>query len=115
MIDQPLHSLPTTVTELNKLPLSQHILTLFEQENESPECTLVVVSLLLWATEHQYQDWQKGEMEVGAAIRASQNDPQATYWNLADERMMDATTLAEAAAVMASVMSDLLDDRSLPD
>ena len=114
MIDQPLTSLPTTVADLNSLPLSQHILTLFKQERETPESELAVVSLLVWASEHTYSNWHKGEMEAGAAIRASQNDPRATYWNLADERIMRATTLSQAAAVLASVMSDLLDDRSLP-
>ena len=102
------------IRALNSTLLSQHVARLMRREKAIQEAPLILVSLLVWAAEHTYADWYLGEYEVGEAIRATAVDPQALYDKLVDDRMMDSSSLKDAAAVLASRMSDVLDDRSLP-
>jgi hypothetical protein len=102
------------IRALNSTLLSQHVALLMKNEKAIQDAPLILVSLLVWAAEHTYADYSLGEYEVGEAIRATEVDPQALYDNLADDRMMNSQSLEDAAEVLASRMSDLLDDRSLP-
>jgi len=111
MTEYPPHSHPARVTRLNATPLSRHLASLLRQEGVSPQPHLLVpVELVYWMAEHHYANQTRGEMEAGAVGGAAQNDPEATYQNLTDDaRLMQATTLDEAAQVMAAILTQLLD------
>lgn len=99
-----------SVTRLNATPLSQHLASLLRQEGVSPEDHhLTLVDLLLWMVEHHYPNQLQGELEVGAVSMAAHDDPEAVYQNLVDDRMLQATTLDEAAQVMVASLTELLD------
>ena len=99
------------VAELNATPLSQHLASLMKAQRviPAPE-SLILVQLMEWSVKNHYQDITLGEMEYGSVVGAMEDDPEATYNNLADDpRYMEATTLDEAAAVLSSVLTQLLD------
>ena len=105
MTDQPQNSHQMIVQALNETPLSQHLISLglpLDPQN------LVILDLVHWATENHWANKLLGEMEAGAAGRAAAADPEATYENLADDRMLEAKTLDEASAVLVSKMQELL-------
>src|SRR2546427_1681886 len=108
MTDQPQTSAQTTVTDLNGLPISQHILTLFAQEKVTPESQLAIVSLVLWATENLAASGRWAEVVDGAAAWAVTSNPQAVYDDLADDRMLQTTTLREAGMMVLRHLADLI-------
>lgn len=104
-----------TLARLNATPLSRHVSTILDKHGiPNPPDSLALINLLAWASTDHYQDLIQGEMELGAAVRAASEDPEAVYDNLADDRMLDETTPTGLAEVLVSQMSDLLDGRSLP-
>jgi hypothetical protein len=108
----PTPSLPTAATTLNATPLSQNVAALLQAAKAPMDNPLVLVNLLQWAVENHYSAPSQGEMELGAAVRAARDDPEAVYEALADPRLETATSLEQAAAVLVSRMSDLMDDRA---
>lgn len=108
MIDLQAPSPATTLTALNETPVSQHVMTLFQQAKEpfSPS-NLALVNLMLWAAENHYQDWHLGQQEAGAVVAAQEANPQAVHANLEDERMLEAQTLQQAAAVLVSRVAEM--------
>lgn len=105
MIDQQQYS--TKIQALNETELSQHVKTLMRQKGIAPNLNnLILWELLNWMVENHYQNQIQGEMEAGAVAGAAHENPQATYNNLADDqRLMQAQTLEQAAAVMAATMA----------
>lgn len=99
------------VAELNATPLSQHLANLMKAQRVTPAPgNLILVELMQWSVQNHYQNKTQGEMEYGTVVEAMEDDPEATYNNLADDpRYMQATTLDEAASVLSSVLTELLD------
>ena len=109
MTDHNPKSLQTTVTALNATMLSQHLASLMRKEGVTPAPeSLILSELMQWSAQHHYLNPIVGEMEAGAVAGAANEHPEETYNNLADNRMLEATTLDEAAAVLSSVLTELL-------
>ena len=105
-----------TPASLNETPLSRHVATLLAKAGTPPEPgSLPLVGLLLWATEHHYANPEKAEQDLELILPLADRDPAAAYNLLADDRLLADRTLREAAATLASALSERLDDRSLPD
>jgi hypothetical protein len=68
----------------------------------------VILSLFEWAVENHYSNQLTGEMEFGAAVAGEQENPEAVYNNLTDDRMLQAESLEEAASVLVACVGRVL-------
>jgi hypothetical protein len=108
-------SLSNAIKDLNKTKVSRHLQALLRSSSLLPaRGELAVMALLAWAVDNHYQDAFLGQLELASLASSARRSPRAVYAALADDRMLDADSLSLAAEVLASRLSDLFDDRSLP-
>lgn len=100
--------------ELNATPLSQHVMkALRKAQTPIYKDRLVLVVLLLWATENHYLDPTKAQEDLYVVLPLEQKVPELVYEELADARLLEDNSLSEMSATLASAMSNWLDDRTL--
>jgi hypothetical protein len=106
---------PVVIDGLNQSTLSVHLDAMLRSRGDLPKRgQLTIMALLAWVVEHHYQDSFLGQLELAALVDLARRAPNAAYSCLADDRMLEANSLEEAAEVLVSRLSDLFDDRSVP-
>lgn len=109
MTDLNPQSLQMTVQALNETPLSLHLEILLRQEKATihPD-SLMLFNLMDWAAKNHYPNQMQGDLEAGAVAMAEADDPEAVQSNLADDRMLQAETLKEAAELLVGRLQRIL-------
>lgn len=106
---------PQIVNKLNAMPQSLNVTRLLNK-NKAPvnPSEPVFLDLMVWASEHHYQNKSLGEDELGLVARAALQDPEGVFEALMTPAIAEAQTLESAAGMLLARLSDLIDDRSLP-
>lgn len=99
----------TTVPELNQTEISQLAIKALEQgQVEIWPPVLALVQLLEWALDNLAKDRDWADRVRDAVVLAAEDDPQATYNNLARARLEPGQTLEQAGVAMLSMAVDLI-------
>ena len=101
--------LSPTVQTLNQTEISRLATQALEQGKvEIWPPVLALVQLLEWALENLAIDRDWADRVRDAVVLAAEDDPQATYNNLAQARLEPGQTLQQAAQAMLSMAVDLI-------
>jgi hypothetical protein len=102
------------VQELNESAIALHLLSLGLPPTPGatePGPDLVALDLMeRWAANYAANGLE-AEVELGAAVSAAAQDPVAVHNNLTDDRMLEATSLEQAAALLATRLNEILGSR----
>ena len=105
MTDQPQTSHQTTVTELNAMPLSQHLAGLM---GSSGGQSLTIKSMAFWVTDNLADRLNQEPEEIDQSLATwEMADPQALYDNLEDPELVQATTLEQAGETMLVILNEI--------
>lgn len=111
---EELSSLPTSVEELNALPLSQHLSSLYQAAGKPLEPGLVLAAVALRAVQRPevLPVWARSvEQQL---VASEQDDPQAVYWNLQTDDLALVKSTGQAELEMLRRLADLVPRDSQP-